>query len=461
MDLHVVVLAAGKGTRMKSAHPKVLHPVGGRPMIERVLDRARELGATSTVIVVGHQADEVKQALLSRRDLTFVVQQPQLGTAHALLTAEPSLRSGRGTVVLLSGDAPLLTHKTLTNLVDTHRRAGAALTVLTAVVPRPEGYGRIVRSGEKIARIVEDKDATSAERETQEINSGVYAFELDGLFDAVRTIASENAQGEYYLPDLVAIYRQQGKGVEAVTVDDLHEILGINSRAELAAMNHIVRNEKNTALMASGVTIEDPATAYIDSDVEIGSDTIIHPGVTIESGTVIGRACEIHSGARITHSRLGDGVTILNHCVITNSQIEDDVSVGPFAHLRNHVTVGAHARVGNFVEMKNTKFGEGSKSGHLAYLGDSVIGKNVNIGAGTITCNFDGKQKHVTTIEDGAFIGSDTQLIAPVTVGERAYVGTGTTVREDVPPAALAVSAGKQRNIHGWVDKKRGGTDGS
>jgi bifunctional UDP-N-acetylglucosamine pyrophosphorylase / glucosamine-1-phosphate N-acetyltransferase len=461
MDLHVVVLAAGKGTRMRSAYPKVLHRVGGRPMIEHVLDRARDLGAASTVVVVGHLAGELKQALLSHRDLTFVVQEPQLGTAHALLMTEPSLAARTGTVVLLSGDVPLLAHETLTNLIETHRQSNAAMTVVTALVDRPQGYGRIVRSGEKIARIVEDKDATSAEREIREINAGIYAFELDGLFDAVRSIALENAQGEYYLPDLVGIYRQRGKKVETVTVTHPHEILGINSRAELMAMNHIVKQEKNAALMASGVTIEDPATTYIDPDVDIGADTIVHPGVTIERGTVVGLACEIHSGARIVNSRLGDRVTVLNHCVINNSQIENNASIGPFAHLRNHVAVGAHAKVGNFVEMKNTKFGEGSKSGHLAYLGDAVIGKNVNIGAGTITCNYDGKRKYVTTIEDGAFIGSDTQLVAPVTVGERGYVGTGTTVREDVPSAALAVSAGKQRNILGWVDRKRGGTDGS
>jgi bifunctional UDP-N-acetylglucosamine pyrophosphorylase / glucosamine-1-phosphate N-acetyltransferase len=461
MDLHVVVLAAGKGTRMKSAYPKVLHRVGGRPMIEHVLDRARDLGATSTVVIVGHLADKVKQALMPHRRLAFVVQEPQLGTAHALLMAEPSLASRTGTVVLLSGDVPLLAHHTLANLIETHQQANAAMTVVTAHVDRPGGYGRIVRSGEKIARIVEDKDATSAEREIREINAGIYAFDLDGLFDAVRSIASQNAQGEYYLPDLVGIYRQRGKKVETVTVAHPHEILGINSRAELTAMNHIVKQEKNAALMAAGVTIEDPATTYIDPDVEVGADTIIHPGVSIERGTVVGLACEIHSGARIVNSRLGDRVTVLNHCVIANSDVENDASIGPFAHLRNHVSVGAHAKVGNFVEMKNTKFGEGSKSGHLAYLGDAVIGKNVNIGAGTITCNFDGTHKHVTTIEDGAFIGSDSQLIAPVTVGERAYVGTGTTVREDVPSAALAVSAGKQRNIHGWVDRKRGGTDGS
>jgi len=285
---------------------------------------------------------------------------------------------------------------------------------------------------------------------------------VQGLFDAVRRIASENAQGEYYLPDLVSIYRQQGRTVETVTVGQAHEILGINSRLELTQMNHIVKHEKNTALMASGVTIEDPATTYIDPDVEVGADTIVHPGVSIERGSVIGTGCELHSGARIVASQLGDRVTVLNHCVITDSRIDSDSSIGPFAHLRNQVSVGTHAKVGNFVEMKNTKFGARSKSGHLAYLGDAVIGTDVNIGAGTITCNYDGTRKHVTTIEDGAFIGSDTQLIAPVTVGERAYVGTGTTVREDVPAAALAVSAGKQRNIDGWVDKKRGGgTDGS
>jgi len=411
--------------------------------------------------VIGHLAAELERALMSHPDLTFVVQEPQLGTAHALLAAEPALKSRTGNIVLLSGDVPLLSRRTLTRLIDAHRQSHAAMTILTANVDAPRGYGRVVRSGEKIARIVEEKDATSAEREIREINSGIYAFELEGLFEAVRTIASENAQGEYYLPDLVSIYRQRGKGVETVIVDRPHEILGINSRAELTLMNHILKNEKNTALMAAGVTIEDPATTYIDPEVEIGADTIIHPGVSIEGKSVIGLGCEIHSGARIIGSQLGNRVVVLNHCVIAHSSIEDEASIGPFAHLRNHVTVGTHAKVGNFVEMKNTRFGEGSKSGHLAYLGDAVIGKNVNIGAGTITCNFDGTHKHVTTIEDGAFIGSDSQLIAPVTIGERAYVGTGATIREDVPPASLAVSAGKQRVIHGWVDQKKGGTDGS
>jgi bifunctional UDP-N-acetylglucosamine pyrophosphorylase/glucosamine-1-phosphate N-acetyltransferase len=454
-DLHVVVLAAGKGTRMKSARPKVVHSVAGKPMIEYVLARAAALAPRTTVIVIGHEAEALKAALKAHPSLTFVVQEPQRGTAHALLTAAPALESHEGTVILLSGDVPLLTANTLEKLVSTHRESGASMTVVTANVDRPQGYGRIIRSGQKIARIVEERDASATERAIREINSGIYAFELDGLFDAVRRIAAENAQGEYYLPDLVSIYLKQGLAVETVTVANPQEILGINSRAELTAVNHIVKNEKNLALMAAGVTIDDPATTYIEPDVEIGIDTIIHPGVSIERGSIVGTSCEIHSGARIVGSQLGDRVTVLNHCVITDSRVDSDASVGPFAHLRGHASVGSRAKVGNFVEMKNTTFGPGSKSGHLAYLGDAVIGKNVNIGAGTITCNYDGTQKHITTIEDGAFVGSDTQLIAPVTVGKDAYVGTGTTIRENVPEGALAVSAGKQRNIEGWVARKR------
>jgi bifunctional UDP-N-acetylglucosamine pyrophosphorylase / glucosamine-1-phosphate N-acetyltransferase len=454
-DTHVAVLAAGKGTRMKSARAKVLHRVAGRPMIEHVLATAASLSPRSTTLIIGHQAEAVETALASWPSLTFVVQQPQLGTAHALLTAEPVLRSARGTLVLLSGDVPLLSVNTLKTLVDRHTTAEAAATVVTAVVDDPRGYGRIVRTGEQIARIVEEKDASAAEREIREINSGIYAFALDGLFDCVRRIAAENAQREYYLPDLIAIFRRQGRGVETVVVSNPEEIRGINSRSELAAVSRIVRHEKNAALMAAGVTIDDPDTAYIDQAVSIGADTIIRPGVSIEGATTIGRGCEIHSGARIVDSTIGDGVTVFNHCVITNTRLANDVRVGPFAHLRDGADVRDHAKIGNFVELKKTVFGAGSKANHLAYLGDSIVGTEVNIGAGTITCNYDGTRKHQTTIEDGAFIGTDSQLIAPVTVGKGAYVGTGTTIREDVPPGALAVSAGKQRNIEGWVEKKK------
>jgi len=460
MNVHVVVLAAGKGTRMKSARSKVLHRVAGQPMIEHVLATAAGLAPKSTTVVVGHQADALVAALMGFPGLTFVVQEPQLGTAHALLTTESALRGQTGTLILLSGDVPLLSAKTLQNLVDRHTSARAAATVVTALVDAPQGYGRIVRgsteSGEQIARIVEEKDASSAERQIREINSGIYAFSLDGLFDAVRSIAAENAQKEYYLPDLVQIYRRQGLVVETVTVSNPDEIRGINSRIELAAVSRIVRDQKNAELMAAGVTIEDPATAYVDRGVTIGADTILHPGVSLEGRTTIGAGCEIHTGVRIVNSQLGDRVQVFNHCVITDATIADDVNVGPFAHLRNQADVRAHARVGNFVELKKTVLGTGSKAMHLAYLGDAIIGGKVNIGAGTITCNYDGVNKNTTVIEDGAFVGSDSQLIAPVTIGTGAYVGSGTTIREDVPAGALAISAGKQRNIEGWVaDKKK------
>jgi bifunctional UDP-N-acetylglucosamine pyrophosphorylase/glucosamine-1-phosphate N-acetyltransferase len=455
MNCHVVILAAGKGTRMKSALPKVLHRVAGLPLIEHALASAAALHPRSTTVVVGHQADALRSALSQRQGLSFVVQEPQLGTAHALLQTEPALRGATGLLVLLSGDVPLLTAETLKTLVDRHTSRGASATVITAVVDDPHGYGRIVRAGEQIARIVEEKDATSAERQIREINSGIYAFALEGLFDAVRSVAAENAQNEYYLPDLVSIYRHRGLVVETVTVSNADEIRGINSRSELAAVSRIVRDQKNAELMASGVTIEDPATAYIDRDVTVGADTVIHPCVFLEGRTTIGAGCEIHSGARIIDSAIGDRVTVLNHSVINGSRVGDGASVGPFAHLRSDVDVREKARVGNFVELKKTVLGAGSKASHLAYLGDATIGEKVNIGAGTITCNYDGVNKNRTIVEDGAFIGSDSQLIAPVTVGKGAYVGSGTTIRDNVPAGALAVSAGKQRNIDGWVAERK------
>lgn len=454
-DLHVVILAAGKGTRMKSARPKVLHKVAGLPMIEHVLAAAAAIGGQSTTVVVGHQADAVRTALSGHSGVTFVVQEPQRGTAHALLTAEPVLKGAAGTLVLLSGDVPLLSARTLARLVDHHCATRAAATVVTTVVERPQGYGRIVRSGGRIARIVEEKDAGRADRTIREINSGIYAFDLDGLFDAVRAVAANNAQREYYLPDLVAIYGAGGRRVETITVADPDEIRGINSRADLAEVSLIVRQKKNTELMAAGVTIEDPATTYIGRDVSVGADTVIHPGVSLEGKTTVGAGCEIHSGVRIMDSRIGQRVVVYNHCVITQATIGDDAAVGPFAHLRDLADVRERARVGNFVELKKTVLGAGSKSMHLTYLGDATIGEEVNIGAGTITCNYDGVRKNQTTIEDGAFIGSDSQLVAPVTVGKGAYVGSGSTIRQDVPPGALAVTAGKQRNIDRWVEKKK------
>jgi bifunctional UDP-N-acetylglucosamine pyrophosphorylase / glucosamine-1-phosphate N-acetyltransferase len=455
VDIHVVILAAGKGTRMKSARPKVLHCAAGRPLIEHVLACAASLHPRTTTVVIGHQGEMLTAALAGHRGLTFVAQEPQLGTAHALMQTEGALAGQSGVLVLLSGDVPLLSPRTLQTLVDRHEKAGAAATVVTAIVDNPHGYGRIVRTGEQIARIVEQKDASPAEREIHEINSGIYAFALDGLFDAVRGIAAENAQHEYYLPDLVAIYREKGAIVETVVVPNADEIRGINSRSELAAVSRIMRETKNAELMASGVTIEDPATTYVDAEVTVGADTILHPGVSLEGKTTIGAGCEIHSGSRLCDAQIGDRVLILNHCVITNATVADEAQIGPFAHLRQQADVRAKAKVGNFVELKKTVLGAGSKANHLAYLGDATIGADVNIGAGTITCNYDGVKKNQTVIEDGAFVGSDSQLIAPVTIGKGAYVGSGSTIRENVPDGALAVTAGKQRNLEGWVQKKK------
>jgi bifunctional UDP-N-acetylglucosamine pyrophosphorylase/glucosamine-1-phosphate N-acetyltransferase len=454
-ETHVVILAAGKGTRMKSGEPKVLHQAGGLSLIEHVLRAADALRPATTVVVVGFQAERVKRALGKRLGLRFALQEPQLGTGHALLQAEPHLAGASGTVVLLSGDVPLLRPATLDALVETHRARGAAATVLTARVAGPHEYGRIVREGGRIAAIVEHKDATPEQRAIDEINSGIYAFAVEPLFAALRSIGAANAQGEYYLPDLVAIYRAQGRPVEAVLLDDSREILGVNSRKELADVTAILKTTRNEALMAAGVSIVDPATAWIGPDVVIGPDTVIHPNVYLEGRTRIGSNCEIHAGVRIVDSTIDDGVVINNYCVIRESHVATGAQIGPFAHFRPLSDVGEGAHVGNFTELKKTVLGKGSKANHLSYLGDAVIGEKVNVGAGTIICNYDGTHKHQTTIEDGAFIGSDSQLIAPVTVGRDAYVGTGTTVRENVPPGALAVSAGKQRNIEGWVEKKK------
>ena len=454
-DIHLVILAAGKGTRMNSAEPKVLHRAGGLRLIDHVLRAADALDARTTVVVVGHMAERIRETLGDRPGLRFALQEPQLGTGHALLQAEPHLAGAAGTVVLLSGDVPLLRPATLEALIATHESAGAAATVLTARVSGPHEYGRIVRKGGRIAAIVEHKDASPAERAIDEINSGIYAFDLAPLFDALRSIGSANAQGEYYLPDLVRIYRERGLTVEAVQLDDAREILGVNSRRELADVAAILKTTRNDELMAAGVSIVDPASAWIGPDVSIGRDTVIHPNVHLEGRTRIGERCEVHASVRIVDSTLEDGVVINNFCVIRESHIRGGAQVGPFAHIRPQSDVGEGAHVGNFTELKKTTLGKGSKANHLTYLGDATIGDKVNIGAGTITCNYDGTHKHQTVIEDGAFIGSDTQLIAPVTVRAGAYVGTGTTVREDVPAGALAVSAGKQRNIEGWVEKKK------
>jgi bifunctional UDP-N-acetylglucosamine pyrophosphorylase / glucosamine-1-phosphate N-acetyltransferase len=454
-DLHIVVLAAGKGTRMRSAIPKVLHSAAGQRLIDRILQTAESLRPTSVIVVVGHQGSQVKEALAQRLSLGFAIQEPQLGTGHALLQTEPLLADAAGTLLLLSGDVPLLRRETIERLLQTHETRRAAATVLTAVLDNPDGYGRILRENGEIVAIVEEKDASVSERQIAEINSGVYAFDLAPLFGALRSIGSTNAQREYYLPDLIRIYRAQGLTVETVTLSDRNEILGVNSRRELADVATILRSRKNDELMAAGVTLVDPATAYIDPDVTIGADTIIHPGVYLEGRTRIGAHCEIHSGVRLVNTTVDDGAVIHNFCVMFDSHVAGGAQVGPFAHLRPESHVGESAKVGNFVELKKTTLGRASKVSHLSYLGDSTIGEKVNIGAGTITCNYDGIAKHPTVIEDGAFIGSDSQLIAPVRIGQGAYVAAGSSITDDVPAESLAISRGKQLNKEGWTKSRR------
>jgi bifunctional UDP-N-acetylglucosamine pyrophosphorylase / glucosamine-1-phosphate N-acetyltransferase len=440
---------------MRSALPKVLHPLAGFPLLDHVLRTASAVQPESITVVVGHAADQMRDYLGQKPDITTVVQEPQLGTGHALLQAEPVLAGRTGTVVLLSGDVPLLSSTTLRALLHTHRDSGAAATVVTAALDRPYGYGRIVRVGGEVARIVEERDASPAERDIKEINSGIYAFELARLFDALRSIGAQNAQGEYYLPDLIAIYRRQHRPVATCTVASPGEIRGINSRSELAEVSRMVRQQKNEELMASGVTLIDPATTYVDVDVEVGPDTVIHPGVHLEGSTKVGAACEVHPGVRMVNATIGDRVTILDHCLIIDAIVGAGSQVGPFAHLRPHTVLGEGAKVGNFVELKNTSLGAGAKANHLSYLGDATIGESANIGAGTITCNYDGTRKHQTTIGKGAFVGSDSTLVAPVTIGDQAYVAAGSAITADVPAGALGVARSRQENKAGWVAKRK------
>lgn len=456
MTLHVVILAAGKGTRMKSSLPKVLHALAGRSLIEHVLRTVDGLRADSITVVVGHGAEEVQKSLAGRPSVRFAVQSPQLGTGHALLQAESVLAGKSGTLLLLYADVPLLQTTTLSRLIEHHRASKAAATVLTMDLPEPYGYGRIVRdSSGRIQRIVEERDASGPERAITEVNSGIYCFDLAPLFGALHQLAADNAQGEYYLTDLVAAYRQQKRKIETLGVDSATELRGVNSRVDLAELSRVMRDRKNNALMLGGVTLEDPPSTCVDADVTIGPDTILGPGVLLEGTTTIGAGCRLHAGCRLTDTQVGDNVTILDHCVLVDSRVESGARIGPFAHLRPASVVGENAHVGNFVELKKTSLGRGSKANHLAYLGDATIGDGVNVGAGVITCNYDGVNKHPTIIEDGAFIGSDSQLIAPVRVGSGAYVGAGSSITKDVPADALAVSRARQENKPGWASQRR------
>jgi bifunctional UDP-N-acetylglucosamine pyrophosphorylase/glucosamine-1-phosphate N-acetyltransferase len=452
--LTVLLLAAGQGTRLKSKTIKLLHPVAGQPMVSWVARAARALRPSKIVAVVGFQGDRVQEALAGLCD-AFAVQSEQRGTGHAVMQAAGSLRGARGPLLIVNGDLPNLEPATLRALVVLQRKSKAALALVTTEVDDATGYGRIVRDAKgRVARIVEHKDATAAERQIGEINCGIYCADPSALMTTLKKIRPNNAQGEYYLTDAVHALIAKGETVVAFKHPDPYEALGVNTRAELAEAGAVLYARKAAELQNAGVTLLDPSRTWIDPRAKVGRDTVLYPDVILEGNCVIGEDCIIRSGSRLANMVLGRGVEVKDHCVLQDSRIGDDAQLGPFAHLRPGSVLEAKARVGNFVELKKTRLGKGSKAPHLSYLGDAEIGPSCNIGAGTITCNYDGVNKHTTVIEDGAFVGSDTQLIAPVTVGKGAYVGTGTTVREDVPAGALAVSAGKQRNIEGWVEKK-------
>ena len=476
--LGAIVMAAGQGTRMRSKLVKVLHLLAGRPMIAYALELAGRCAGDGVVVVVGYQADKVKAAIETYRaaaggsrngpeesHLPWILvaeQTEQRGTGHAVMQARGVYEQSRGRpaerFLILNGDTPLLSEATVRELVRLHEAEAAAVTLLTARLQVPHGYGRVVREDGRdgrVLRIVEDRDATDTERAISEINVGTYVVEGPFLFDVLRQLRPENAQREYYLTDIVEAAVQRGRRVAALIAPNADEALGINTRQQLAMADRVIRGAVNARWMAAGVTLRDPDSTFIDADVEIGQDTVLYPQVALEGRTRLGQDCVVHANARISDSQLGDRVTVLDSCVIRESQLHDDTVVGPFAHLRPGSVLQRSAKVGNFVEIKKSDLGEGSKANHLTYLGDAKIGNGVNIGAGTITCNYDGSQKHETVIEDGVFIGSDTQLIAPVTVGRGAVIGAGSTITTDVPPDALAIARPQQVNRAGWAARRR------
>ena len=452
--LTVVVLAAGEGKRMRSRRPKVLHRLGGHPLIAFPVDLAGRLGGR-LVLVVGPGGEEIRQALGRTTNVHFVEQKERLGTGHALLQARSACGNGAGTILVLPGDTPLLSEATLRRLVDSHRAGNAAATLLTAVVDDPAGYGRVIREGGSVTAIVEDRDASPQQREIREIGTSVYCFDARRLWAALDQVRADNDQGEYYLTDVIGILQRQGQPVAAVVTDDPTECLGINDRKQLARVAGLLRQRTLDRLMAEGVTILDPVTTYVDDTVSVGSDTVLAPGIVLEGATVIGAGCAIGLGCHVSDSRLGDRVTLKPYCVLTEATVEDEATLGPFCHLRPLSWVGARAKIGNFVELKKSRIGRGSKVPHLSYVGDATVGEDVNVGAGTITCNYDGVAKHETRIGAGAFIGTNTSLVAPLTIGEGAYVGAGSTITKDVPPGALAVARGKQVTKAGWAARRK------
>ncbi len=451
-----IILAAGKGTRMKSNLVKVMHPLGERPLIFWPVQTAKLAGATRVAVVVGHQAERVREYFAADGTITFATQQEQLGTGHAVASAREVLAGFNGTVFILCGDVPLLRPETLLAMLAYHKKRGAAITVLTTHLNNPYGYGRVVkREGGRISRIVEEKDATPEEREITDINSGIYCVAAEFLSRALAGLKNDNAQGEYYLTDIVKIAADENRLCLAYQTNDQDEVMGVNDRVQLATAATILQKRINREIMLTGVTLIDPATAYIEADVEIGADTVIYPHVHISGRTVIGPDCRIEPNVIIRDCKIGNRVTVKAGSVLDGSTVGDDAAIGPMAHLRPGSILGPHVKIGNFVETKKIVMGEGSKASHLTYLGDAEIGSGVNIGCGTITCNYDGVNKHRTVIGDNVFVGSDVQFVAPVAIGSNSLIAAGTTVTMDVPADSLAIARTAQVNKVGWKNKKR------
>lgn len=454
----IAIMAAGKGTRLKSKHPKVLHEIGGKPILAHVIATAEKVvPARDIFVIIGHAADRVREAVAAT-GVNFVVQAEQRGTGHALMVAREAL-SGYDQVIVLSGDAPLITAETIRKLSDFHTTQNATMTLLSADLDNPYGYGRVIRKGagrrDDVRAIVEEKSATPQQKKIREINSGFYAFAAPALYEHIDRLSTANAHGEYYLTDMAGVFHRARKKVVAIKTADAGEVLGSNTRAEMMVLDVRLRMAKCRQLLEEGVTIFYPHTCVIDRDVEVGADTVIEPFVQLLGGTKIGADCRIRSYSVIGNSVLGDGVTVRPGTIMEGARVGAGAVLGPYSHLRPGSDVGEGAHVGNFVETKKMKLGKGSKANHLSYLGDAEIGEGVNIGAGTITCNYDGVNKHQTVIEDGVFVGSDSTLVAPVKIGRGAYVAAASCITEDVPPDALALGRARQSVKEGWAREKR------
>jgi bifunctional UDP-N-acetylglucosamine pyrophosphorylase/glucosamine-1-phosphate N-acetyltransferase len=453
----IAIMAAGKGTRLKSKHPKVLHEVGGKAMLEHVIASAKKVVAASDIyVIIGHEAERVRERV-SATGVNFILQEQQRGTGHAIMVAREALAKYPRFLVL-SGDVPLIWAGTIERLRDFHREQRAAMTILTAEVEEPHGYGRIVRktpASPEVKAIVEEKALTRAQRSLCEINSGIYAFESKPLFDRIGRLKTDNPHKEYYLTDMAALLVRDKQKVVALPAGNPTEVLGSNTRLELSMLDQHMRMAKCYELMASGVSIYKPETCVIDADVEIGADTVIEPFVQVLGATKIGSDCRVRSYSIIESSEVADQVEIKAGCLLEQARVETRAIIGPYARLRPGSEIGEGAHVGNFVETKKARLGKGSKANHLTYLGDALIGDGVNVGAGTITCNYDGKDKHATVIDDGAFIGSDATLVAPVRIGRGAYVGAGSCITDDVPADALAIGRGRQVVKEGWAKERR------